>query len=239
MAYEQTLSTLTQLTPAELQSGCAQSRPDNAHEPFCFELFRRAIFERSEVCWAAVYAQYQKLVYGWTLQFARHKDGVGNTTVEELVSDAFTAFWRAYTPVKLDQAERLNSVLSYLKSCAATAVLQARRKAEKEVQHADWDELVVDRQTAGSQTATRPEVALLQQTGADQLWTIVERCCLDEHDRLLARLNLVTNLKPRAILEQHPALFADIAEIYTRLRNLKNRLARDAQMRELWGEFEA
>ena len=237
MAHEQALPSVAGLTPTELQAYCRQARPDNAHEQFCLELFRRAIVDKNEACWAAIYQQYHKLVYGWTIQFARHQERIGQSSIEEMVLDAFTSFWRSYTADKLANADRLASTLKYLKSCPATAVLQARRKAESAVVQTEWDEAVVDHQIMAGQAPPGPESTLLQQMQTEQLWAIVERCCADEHDRLLARLNLVANLKPRLILERHPELFSDVAEIYARIRNLKNRLERDAQMRELWGEI--
>ena len=237
MTYEASILALARLTPVQLQEGCQQSRPDNLHEPFCFELFRRAIVEKSEQCWSAIYQQYQKLVFGWTLQFAKTNDRIGDVTIEEMVLDAFTAFWRAFKPDKLANAERLASILAYLKSCAATSVLQARRKAENKLVETAWDEIVIDSETATTQVQTRSVDVLLQQINAEQLWTIVDHRCLTEKDRIVARLSLVANLKPRLILEQHPELFASVAEIYMLSRNLKNRLGRDEALREFWGEF--
>jgi hypothetical protein len=53
---------------------------------------------------------------------------------------------------------------------------------------------------------------------------------------VLARLSFISDLKPSEILERHPDLFTDVAEIYTMRRNLKNRLWRDKELQELWGE---
>jgi len=152
-------------------------------------------------------------------------------TIEEMVLDAFTAFWRAFTPDKLKNADRLASVLAYLKSCAATSVLQARRKAEHSVLETAWGEVAIDRATDLKQTPA--EEVVLPPINAAQLWTVVERCCKNEKDYIVARLNLVANLKPRVILEQHPELFVDVVEIYTLSRNLKNRLARDEALRSV------
>ena len=237
MTYKQPLSALAQLTPSELQAGCQQSRPDNAHEPFCFELFRRAIVEKSETCWSAIYQQYKNLVYRWIIQFAKTDTLVGGVSIEEMVLDAFTAFWRAFTPDKLQNAGYLASILAYLKSCAATAVLQAQRKLDSFALETEWDEVLVESQKGAIQPTMRADELLLKQMYAERLWTVVERCCKDDKERVIARLCLVANLKPRQILEHYPTLFADIAEIYMLNRNLKNRLGRDKQLLELWGEY--
>ena len=239
MAYEQTSPMPAKFTPEQLAENCRQSRPDNSHEPFCFELFRRAIVEKSEQCWSAVYQQYKKLVYGWIIQFAKSSEQIGAISSEEMVLDAFTAFWRAYTPEKLKNADRLASVLAYLKSCAATSVLQARRKAESIALETAWNDGVVESEMMTAQAQAGAESTVLQQISTDRLWDIVEHCCHNEKDRIIARLSLVANLKPRVILEHHPELFTDVAEIYMLGRNLKQRLSRDEALRDLWGEFTA
>jgi hypothetical protein len=67
----------------------------------------------------------------------------------------------------------------------------------------------------------------------------VDHCCQHERDRILVRLSLVANLKPRVILAQHPELFIDVTEIYALSRNLKQRLRRDEALRQLWREWAA
>jgi hypothetical protein len=236
MVYEQAHGTFVQWTPIQLAARCRGSRPDNSHEPFCFELFRRAIVEKSEQCWSAIFQQYQKLLYRWTLDFAKSHVALEQAVAEELVLDAFTAFWRAYTVDKLNNANGLASILSYLKSCAATSVLQLQRKADKTILQMAWDEKVVDAQTAAESTGTAPDKLLFAQISAEQLWALVDSCCYDEKERIIARLSFVADLKPTVILEHHPDLFLDVAEIYTIRRNLKNRLWRNEQLRVLWGE---
>jgi len=42
---------MRQLSPLQLATRCQNNQRDGSHEPFCFELFRRAIVEGSSVCW--------------------------------------------------------------------------------------------------------------------------------------------------------------------------------------------
>lgn len=223
------------LSADELLARCQQSQPDNSHEPFCLELFRRAILEKSEACWSAIYQQYQRLIYRWLLDFAPNSEPIGEKSFEELMLDAFTAFWRAYTVDKLRQADGLGSILAYLKSCAATAVLQARRKAKNAVPHIAWDQQ--EREVPGAvQAQVGFERNVLATLSADQVWAVVDACCIDENERIIARLSFVADLKPRSILERHPERFTTVEEIYATRRNLKNRLWRDERLRELWEE---
>lgn len=228
-----------QMTPGQLADGCRQVKHDNSHEIYCFELFRRAIQEKSEQCWAVLYTQYSKLVAHWIGQFSKNSAPLLEAPAEDLVTDAFTAFWRAFTADKLPSSRQLAPVLSYLKSCAATAVLQAKRRAERSVQQMEWQPEVLDNMLGTQQVSDRPEQVILQTLWQEKLWQVVNNCCHDERERLLARLSFVSDLKPGEILERHPDLFADVAEIYTMRRNLKNRLWRDKALQTLWGEAAA
>lgn len=224
------------MTPAQLADGCRQTKPDNSHEPYCFELFRRAIVEKSEQCWSALYGQYSPLVASWIGQFIARSAPLLETPIEELVTTAITAFWRAFTAEKLTKAQRLADVLSYLKSCCVTTVLQAKRSAESEVKADPWNADLVDNTLVDQEIGRRPEQMLMEKMWQEKLWQLVDRCCHDERERVLARLSFVSDLKPSEILERHPDLFASIAEIYAMRRNLKNRLERDKELQELWGE---
>ncbi|MCB0063707.1 MAG: hypothetical protein KDE19_16405 [Caldilineaceae bacterium] len=230
---------LHEQTPEMLADGCRKRRADNSHEPYCFELFRRAILHRDEDCWSMLYAQYHRLVAQWTVTFAKQSAPLLETPADELITDAFTAFWRAFTSDKLAQAEGLSAVLSYLKRCASTAVLQAKRKEERRIKPIDWDQGVVDQQAAyhhDPSRQNRPEAQMLEQVTQTELWQAVQSCCHNQQEEVLARLSFVADLKPSAILDLHPELFTSVAEIYTMRRNLKNRLWRDKTLQELWGE---
>lgn len=224
--------TVITLQPNELAIGCQQKKSDNSHERFCFELFRRSIVERDQLCWSEIYQQYQKLVIRWTAEHVSPLRQIGNATVEEMVLDAFTSFWRAYSEEKLAKANGVGSVLMYLKSCVATSVAQARRKAERTVAQAEWDQYVVDSTTASTKSGSRTDEDVLQQIESEQIWQIVNACCHDEKDQIIARLGLVSNLKPRSIMEIHPELFTSVEEIYELRRNLKNRLRRSEELKQ-------
>jgi hypothetical protein len=197
-----------QLSIQQLVTGCQHTRPDNTHEPFCFELFRRAIAHQSDQCWAALYGQYQKLVGHWLLEFSKSSQPPGDQML-------------------------LGSILTYLKSCAATAVLQIRRKAARTVSTVAWEQLELETHSIPSSRASNPEQQVLTTVHAQHLWAIVDSVCSDERERILARLSFVSDLKPVAILELHPQLFSGVEEIYTIRRNLKNRLLRNEALRQM------
>lgn len=230
------MTAIKEMTPGQLADGCRQTKPDNTHEPYCFELFRRAIVEKSERCWSALYGQYSPLVAHWISEFITRRAPLLEAPVEELVTAALTAFWRAFTTEKLTKAQRLADVLSYLKSCCVTTVLLAKRREEGEVKTDPWKADLVDSAVVDHEISRRPDQMLMAKIWQEKLWQIVNRCCHNERERLLARLSFVSDLKPSEILERHPDQFANVAEIYTMRRNLKNRLERDQELQEMWGE---
>ncbi len=206
--------------PAKLAARCRNTRPDGSHEPFCFELFRRAIIENCSLCWHYLHNQYYCLVRYWVSQ----RISTDPDTVDDLTQDAFESFWRFYTPDKLACASGLGNVLSYLKACAASVVAQARRKADRRVVEAEWDEYLLGVQVSVSSA----ESTALQHMTARRVWTAVKACCNDERDYLVARLTFVAGLKPRHIAERFPDLFLNVSEVYRVKQNLFARLGRDA-----------
>jgi DNA-directed RNA polymerase specialized sigma24 family protein len=216
---------MREIPPPQLAARCQNAQPDASHEPFCFELFRRAIVESCSLCWHYLHNQYFTLVRYWiSLRTPPDPD-----TIDDLTQETLTNFWRFYTPDKLSQANGLGNILSYLKSCAASVVAQARRRADRMVAEAEWDQYLID-----TQISTRSaEASALQQMTADQLWIAVEACCNDERDHLLARLIFLASLKPRQIAERFPEIFPDVAEVYRVKRNLLDRLHRDPIIRNM------
>ncbi|MEZ4726377.1 MAG: hypothetical protein R3E79_04505 [Caldilineaceae bacterium] len=65
---------------------------------YCYELFRRAILERSDVAWALIYDQYTPQVAGWVKSHSSY-DSSGEE-VGYFVNRAFEKMWSAIQPEK-------------------------------------------------------------------------------------------------------------------------------------------
>ena len=221
-----------EMSPIQLAARCHNTRSDGSHEPFCFELFRRAIVNRCALCWHYLHNQYYSLVCHWVCQ----RTSSDADTVADLVQNAFIAFWRFYTADKLDCARGLADVLKYLKSCAVSAAIGAYRQAEREPLTVGWNEQVVEGHAALQST----EASALQRMAARSLWAIIESSCRDQRERLLAHLTFVTGLRPRHIAERHPDLFPEVGDVYRLKRNLLDRLRRNPDLRAMlenrWNE---
>lgn len=213
------------LTESQLAARCQNRQPDASHEAFCFELFRRALIEDSSLCWHYLHNQYYPLVRFWINRFTP----ADQATVDDLVQETFTTFLRAYTADKIVKANGLGSVLAYLKSCAVSCVLQARRTEQRSALESDWDEESIEAQTSTPSL----ESTLSAKFNRQAIWAAVTDCCSDERDRLLARLVLVADLKPREITRQYPQHFATVDEVYRVKRNLLDRLQRHPVLRAM------
>ncbi len=206
------------LSESQLAARCQNRRPDASHEPFCFELFRRAIVENCTLCWHYLHAHYYSLVRAWVVR----RNVLDPDIVDDLTQDAFISFTRFFTPEKLTRANSLGAILRYLKLCATTAVAQMRRRSDSGPSAVEWDEetLDADVQTPSAETLT------LERLAAQELWAILEAVCQDQRDRLVARLMFVANQKPAYLTENYPASFIDVYDVYRVKRNLLDRLRR-------------
>lgn len=228
------LGNLATVSPRVLLEGCRTTKTDNSHEKFCFELFKRAVVDRSDACWSAIYEQYTRLVGQWVFEYAHTNTGIGGTSIDELVQDAFTGFWRSYKADHLQNAGGLGSVLRYLKSCAWSSVQHAFRRSETDQA---YHITTLDEHTQATQTGLRPETAVLRQMTAEQFWHVVDTCCNSEEERLIMRLRFVNELKPGEILLERPDLASNEKELFKILRNIKDRLERSMQMQQLFKEM--
>jgi DNA-directed RNA polymerase specialized sigma24 family protein len=213
------------LSPPQLAARCQATQPDGSHEVFCFELFRRAIAEDNSLCWQYLHRQYAPLVRFWINRFAP----ADQAAVDDLVQETLTTFLRAYTADKIAQAGGLGSVLAYLKSCAVSCALQARRTEQRVALESDWDEESIEAQTS------TPSLESIFSAKFDRqaIWAAVTDCCSDERDQLLARLVLVADLKPREVTQQYPQHFATVDDVYRVKRNLLERLRRHPVLRAM------
>jgi DNA-directed RNA polymerase specialized sigma24 family protein len=128
-------SDFTALTLAGLTHRCAQETElffkRHVYDPaYCYELFRRALLERNQRAYECLYTQYQPLVAGWV---ERHPSFPGaDEEVQYFVNRAFEKMWHALGAEKFSRFGDLKALLSYLKLCTHSAVIdfaRARRLA--------------------------------------------------------------------------------------------------------------
>jgi DNA-directed RNA polymerase specialized sigma24 family protein len=194
-------------------------RHETYTDRFCFELFRRAIVERNDVAWAAVYDRYSEMVRRWLDSLPDAAD-VG-------IAGAFERFWRAITPAKFERFESLSAILQYLKMCVHTAELDRRRAQRKTAREQPFTEgydlLAHD----------NPEETATHAVDARVFWAHVQRLLDDRKELRVVYLSYVIGLTPRAICERHGDAFPDIQEVYRLKRTALDRLKRAPELQTL------
>lgn len=212
------------LTISELTERCQiessrYQQTGQSDEIYCLELFRRALTERDEAAWQAVYAQYQPLVLFWVRGYSRFPQT--GEEVDFFVNGAFARLWqfgsKAETAVKLD---RLDKNLRYLKLCVGSAVEDYLRRAEKDALIRAASLADDDRSRLGieAQVANNLSLTELKET----LWMAVQ----DEPERLVAEESWIYGFAPRQIQERHSETFATAGEVSEIKHNILKRLRR-------------
>ena len=220
-------SELAVLTPATLQQRCHARHPNQpAEEWYCWELFRRAITERNEHCWAAILDEFRGLVRSW---LGRSPQAAHLTAEEldELEMLAFSKLWQFYTEQKLREAHGLAPILKYLQLCTTTCLQEIGRVNQHRLVEVSLHEQLPQTILPNVAEAT---IAAMQSAS---LWAVVEANCLNEAERIIAHLALIDGLKPAEIVAEAPTLFADVQEVYRVKRNLLARLAKSNELRAL------
>jgi RNA polymerase sigma factor (sigma-70 family) len=198
-------------------------------ETYCFELFRRAIFDHDQMAWQAVYAQYQALVTHWVRQHSKFQP------IDEepafFVNAAFAGFWRRVSKLETTlHFNNLGQLLQYLKYCAHSAIEdEYRRQQHWPPDTLAWDDLaetVVD-------NAPCPEERAISQAEAATLERAILNRLQNEAEAVVATLSWRYGLRPREIQRHRPDLFTDASQVCQVKRNILNRLLRDPYIRWL------
>lgn len=223
-------SSLSTLTLAGLSHRCAQeterffSRSDYDPQP-CFELFRRAIWQRDEVAYAALYRQYQSLVTTW---IERHPGFAGlDEEAQYFVNRAFEKLWHALTPAKFDQFGDLKALLAYLKLCAHSVIVDHCRQGRLSVVDEEPTELQLPHDGADLEEQT------VEQVQRQAFWRLIDQRLGDERERTVLYGSFVLGLKPRELQARFQNQFASVNEVYRLKQNVLERLRRDAELRQL------
>ncbi len=194
---------------------------------YCFELFRRAIVEHSQLAWRHLYSQYSPLVSGWV---RRH--GAFSESKEEVaffVNHAFERFWQAVTAEKFANYSSLKSLLAYLQLCVHSAIVDHHRRQLPPGMDISLD---ADDRLHGYDPAIERET--LSNIRGEALWTEVQKRLKDEKERVVVECAFGMAMKAREILGKYPKYFRDAKEVYLVKQNVLARLKRDDQLKSLF-----
>jgi DNA-directed RNA polymerase specialized sigma24 family protein len=224
------------MTVEDLAQRCAQEtnlyfKKLEHDTKFCFELFRRAILERSNSAWEAIRAQYTALIAKWVNRWAdRHPEfPLASQEQEDFIEDAFIRFWHSFTPEKFGRSQGLEAILEYLKMCVFSSTSDTWRKMGREQfdQSLDVDD---EREERGpAEDGPTPEEAVQN----DELWQFIKIRLKDDKEYAVVYASFHLGLSPRQIIAEYPKVFRGINEVYQCKANVWARLARDPDLRKL------
>lgn len=191
-----------------------------------YELFRRAIVERSSDAWSAIYAYYRPLILGWSRQYSARS--AGGESAEDIADRALSRAWSALSAKQFDQFNSLAALLAYLRTCVSAAVIDnSRAVATRERAYRRLDVRAV----------ATPEQEVLLNNIRLAFWREIFKIVRSVHERVVLEETFVHALAPRQIFARHPDLFADVDIVYAVKRNLISRLVRSRELRQLYEDL--
>jgi len=191
---------------------------------FAYELFRRALVERSEIAWEHIYTHYSPLVESWIRRSGAFTSS--GESSEYFVGAAFTKFWRAIS-ARFEQFPTLASVLSYLQLCAGSVVIDSVRAQS-------WAEMLPeDAIPFGHAAQTSPAEEAMKRVNSEEFWSYVATQLNSEAERVVVFRSFVLGMKPGDIYNDYQHLFQNVNDVYNVKRNVLGRLSRDPELRQM------
>ncbi len=194
---------------------------------YSYELFRRALVERSEAAWEQLYHHYSSLVEGWVRRSGAFTSS--GESSEYFVVGAFTKFWRAVTPDRFAAFPTLASLLHYLQLCATSVVIDSVRAQS-------WAEVLPEENINPNFVPQHsPDEEAMNRVHREEFWRFIDAQLNDESERIVVYYSFVLGLTPRAIYARRTDLFGSVNDVYNVKRNVLGRLSRNQQLRQLIG----
>lgn len=221
---------LNALTLAGLSHRCGQETESffrrAAYDPaYCYELFRRALLERNQRAYDCLYYQYQPLVAGWV---ERHPSfPASGEEVQYFVNRAFEKLWQALTPDKFRRFSDLKALLSYLKLCTHSVVIDQARARQRALLDEEPGEAVL----AGRAAAIDVEGDAIETAQQQEFWRLISERLAGEKEQAVVFGSFVLAMKPAELHSRYAHLFSDVNDVYRTKQNVLERLRRDESLR--------
>lgn len=184
---------------------------------YCYELLRRAIFERNQQAWTLFYNQYRPLVASWVL---RHPAFVqSGEEVQYFVNCAYEKFWSAMSPQKFGNFVDLKSLLRYLQMCVHSVIVDQIRQAEHSA-------LSLNLETTHGDSG-----GALDRAAREEFWRWLEPRLHSDKERQVIYGSFFMELKPRELYAEFRQVFRDVGEVHRVKENVLARLRRDPELR--------
>jgi DNA-directed RNA polymerase specialized sigma24 family protein len=189
------------------------------------ELFRRAMVDDDAAAWQAVMEVYRPLLVAHA-----GRRVVRGLVIEDngfCVDRAFQRFWQACRNGRLHQFDDLAAILTYLKMCLGSVLLDEARSRRRQACTS------LDDVPPEACISLDPAALVVSRLAARQTWDAINAELRGPRERLVARLSFVGGLTPREILVRHPDTFRDVNDVYRTKRNVVERLRHSSTVRDL------
>jgi hypothetical protein len=192
---------------------------------YSYELFRRALVERSEIAWEHIYNHYNSLVESWVRRSGAFASS--GETSEFFIGAAFTRFWRAVTPERFESFTSLASLLHYLQLCAGCVVIDSVRAQS-------WAEMLPEEAIPfGHTPLSSPDEEAMERVSREEFWSYINTLLNGEAERVVVFNSFVMGMKPGDIYNDRQDLFENVNDVYNVKRNVLGRLSRNQELRRL------
>ena len=196
-----------------------------AQDERAYELFRRAIVDRDAEAWTSIHGQFRHMLIAWAGRSNACSDH--GLDCAAIADQAFARAWAALVPERFGNFPTLACLLSYLRACVMTTIIDAVR--QQAASGCDLSEAYAD-------TGSMPEQIVLAEIERASLWNILRSAVATQPEQVVLIESFTYDMPPRAIYARHPQLFASVGEVYSVKRNLISRLQRNRELRSLYGE---
>jgi hypothetical protein len=220
---------LTDWSVQELAERCTDesrkfSRSQLNDPRFCFELLQRALLDKLPDALTEVYRVYQPQVMRWVYAHASFQQT--DEEAEFFATGALRNFYFAVSGPKFEQFSSLPQLLSYMKLCVHTAIVQYLRDHQRLIQ-VPLNEI--------HEPGYLPDLGASLEAG--DIWTHICDLLPDESDQLLANSVFAKGLKPKQILLSDPLRWSSEREISVALQRIRRILRKDAKLCQWAGEL--
>lgn len=193
---------------------------------YSYELFRRALVDRSEAAWEQLFRHYSGLVESWVRRNGAFTSS--GESSEYFVVGAFTKFWRAISPDRFASFPTLASLLHYLQLCATSVVVDSVRAQS-------WAEMLPeDAMNLRLAPQYAPDEEAVKRVQSEEFWRLIDGQLNGEMERVVVYCSFVLGLTPRAIFAKRGDLFKSVNDVYNVKRNVLGRLGRNTQLKQMY-----
>ena len=192
----------------------------------CYELFRRCFQNRDQIAWHQILILFEQQVTRW-VRSHRLFNGSGEEA-SYFVNRAFEKIWFAISPLRFEKFDNIKKILSYLKMCVGSAIVDHYRKEER-------SRLGIEKlkeQVATEETYQEMNLA------EGELWHFITKLMKNKNECVVLYASFMLGLKPKEILVEYSEKFGNINEIYQIKENILSRLRRSQELREFLQEHE-